>query len=98
MTQFPVSLGVRSRKGDLLLFSWSEYVIEIRRHAGPHRLQSPMGYRQRRPRLPGGGGELRLYQRGDEFSIKIAGRSELMNSRVHGSEDALAELACRLSG
>jgi len=38
--------------------------------------------------------ELRLYQRGEEFSIK-AGYNELMNSRVHGSEDALAELACQ---
>ncbi len=44
--------------------------------------------------VPGEGGELRLYRRGDEFSIK-AGYSELMNSRVHGSEDALAELACQ---
>jgi spermidine synthase len=47
--------------------------------------------------VPGEGGELRLYRRGDEFSIK-AGYSELMNSRVHGSEDALAELACRRIG
>jgi spermidine synthase len=44
--------------------------------------------------VPGNGGELRLYRRGDEFSIKIVGRGELMNSRVHGSEDALAEHAC----
>ncbi|MDT8403211.1 hypothetical protein [Sulfuriflexus sp.] len=44
--------------------------------------------------VPGGGGELRLYQRGEEFSIKIVGRGELMNSRMHGSEDALAELTC----
>ena len=44
--------------------------------------------------VPGNGGELSLYQRGDEFSIKIAGRGELMNSRVHGSEDALAEHTC----
>ena len=44
--------------------------------------------------VPGNGGELRLYQRGDEFSIKITGRGELMNSRVHGSEDALAEHTC----
>ena len=43
--------------------------------------------------VPGNGGELSLYQRGAEFSIKIAGRGELMNSRVHGSEDALADLA-----
>ncbi len=44
--------------------------------------------------VPGNGGELRLYQRGDEFSIKIVGRGELMNSRDHGSEDALAEQTC----
>lgn len=49
--------------------------------------------------VPGNGGELRLYQRGDEFSIKIVGRGELMNSRMHGSEDALAEKTCaRLEG
>ncbi len=42
-----------------------------------------------------GGGELRLYRRGDEYSIMIAGGGELMNSRMHGSEDALAELGCR---
>ena len=49
--------------------------------------------------VPGDGGELRLYQRGDEFSIKIVGRGELMNSRVHGSEEALAEHTCaRLVG
>ncbi len=48
--------------------------------------------------VPGEGSELRLYRRGEEFSIK-AGYSELMNSRVHGSEDALAELACqRIAG
>lgn len=44
--------------------------------------------------VPGNGAELRLYRRGDEFSIRIAGRGELMNSRVHGSEDALAEQTC----
>ena len=44
--------------------------------------------------VPGNGGELRLYRRGDEFSIKLSGRGELMNSRVHGSEDALAEQTC----
>ena len=43
--------------------------------------------------VPGTGGELCLYRRGDEFSIRLE-RCELMNSRVHGSEDALAELAC----
>jgi spermidine synthase len=44
--------------------------------------------------VPGNGGELCLYQRGDEFSIKIKGGGELMNSRTHGSEDALAEQTC----
>ncbi len=44
--------------------------------------------------IPGNGGELRLYQREDEFSISIGGSEVLMNSRAHGSEDALAELAC----
>ena len=45
--------------------------------------------------IPGKGTQLRLLQRNDEFSIKIAGTTgELMNSRVHGSEDALATLAC----
>ncbi len=43
--------------------------------------------------VPGNGGELRLYKRGREFSIRVNG-SELMNSSAHGSEDALAELAC----
>ena len=37
--------------------------------------------------------ELRLYRRDEEFSIRVGNR-ELMNSRVHGSEDALGELAC----
>lgn len=38
------------------------------------------------------GGELRLWRRGDEFSIRID-RAELMNSRLSGSEEALATLA-----
>jgi spermidine synthase len=42
--------------------------------------------------VPGDGGELQLHQRDDEFSIRLAGRGELMNSRVHGSEDALAQM------
>lgn len=41
-----------------------------------------------------GGGELRLMRRGVEFSIKL-GQNELMNSRLSGSEQALATLACR---
>jgi spermidine synthase len=42
--------------------------------------------------IPGNDQLLRLYQRGGEFSIRIDGR-EVMNSAVHGSEEALAELA-----
>ncbi len=45
-------------------------------------------------KVPGGDGELRLMKRGDEFSIML-GRNELMNSRLSGSEEALATLACR---
>jgi spermidine synthase len=44
--------------------------------------------------IPGTRVELQLYQSGEVFSIKIPGRGELMNSRVHGSEKALAEIAC----
>ena len=40
-----------------------------------------------------GGGELRLMQRGAEFSIMAQGGNELMNSRVHGSEELLATMA-----
>ena len=39
-----------------------------------------------------GGGELRLYERGGEFSLRLDGR-ELMASRAYGSEEALGELA-----
>lgn len=46
-------------------------------------------------KIPNSTGELTLSQRGDEFSIRIAGvGGDLMNSRAHGSEEALAELAC----
>lgn len=49
--------------------------------------------------IPNNGGELKFYRQGDDFSIRIAGSraggaGELMNSRLHGSEDKLAELAC----
>ena len=45
--------------------------------------------------IPNGGGELRLFQRAQEYSIRIAqGQGDLMNSRTHGSEDALGTLAC----
>jgi spermidine synthase len=40
-----------------------------------------------------GGGELRLMRRGAEFSIMF-GDIELMNSRLSGSEQALATIAC----
>ncbi len=43
--------------------------------------------------VPGDGGVMKLYQRAFEFSISVK-NEELMNSRMHGSEDALAELAC----
>ncbi len=41
--------------------------------------------------IPGEDGELRLKQRGSEFSIML-GANELMNSRLSGSEEALATL------
>jgi len=48
--------------------------------------------------VPGDGGMLRLMQRGAEFSI-MAGAIELMNSRLSGSEEALASLTrARLKG
>jgi spermidine synthase len=45
-------------------------------------------------RVPGGTGELRLMQRGTEFSIML-GTNQLMNSRLSGSEVALATLAAK---
>jgi spermidine synthase len=42
--------------------------------------------------LPGAG-ELKLMQRGTEFSIRL-GANELMNSRLFDSEEALARLTC----
>jgi spermidine synthase len=42
--------------------------------------------------MPDGGGELRLKQRGGEFSIML-GTIELMNSRLSGSEEQLARLS-----
>ena len=43
--------------------------------------------------VPGGEGSLRLMQRGAEFSIRLD-HYELMNSRLSGSEEALAAIAC----
>jgi len=45
--------------------------------------------------IPGSDKELRLYKHANDFSIDIAGEGELMSSRVHGSEEAMAELTCR---
>ncbi|MEQ9814344.1 MAG: hypothetical protein RLO50_16310 [Azospirillaceae bacterium] len=45
------------------------------------------------------GGRLRLLRRGEEFSIRLEGGNELMNSRLGGSEEARARLALdRLAG
>lgn len=43
-------------------------------------------------KVPGGRDELRLKQRGTEFSIML-GTNELMNSRLSGSEESLASLS-----
>jgi spermidine synthase len=45
-------------------------------------------------RVPGAEVELRLMRRGTEFSMML-GQNELMNSRLIGSEQALATLACK---
>jgi len=44
--------------------------------------------------IPGGEGELRLKRRGSEFSIFL-GANELMNSRLSGSEEALATVSAQ---
>ncbi len=44
--------------------------------------------------IPGNGGKLQLHQRNTEFSISIVGGGVLMSTRAHGSEEALAEVAC----
>ena len=46
-----------------------------------------------RAEIPGNEGTITLRQRGTEFSIRTTD-TELMNSRLHGSEDALAQLTC----
>ena len=40
------------------------------------------------------GGELALYELGEDFVIKVVGGQDLMSTRTHGSAEALAELAC----
>lgn len=47
--------------------------------------------------IPGGDETLRLLRRGPEFSIRL-GHNELMSSRLGGSEQALAALACARIG
>jgi spermidine synthase len=48
--------------------------------------------------IPGGGGELRLIRRGEDFWIML-GANALMSTRLRGSEEALATLVCeRLAG
>jgi spermidine synthase len=44
--------------------------------------------------IPRDGGELRLFQVGAHYTIKIAGGGDLMSTRMHGSEDRLAEIGC----
>jgi spermidine synthase len=45
--------------------------------------------------IPNDGGELKLSQRGEEFSIRLSGiRGELMNSRLFNSEIELSRLGC----
>ena len=49
--------------------------------------------------IPDTNKQMLLYQHDVKFSITIPGRGELMNSRVNGSEKALAELTCeRIKG
>lgn len=46
-------------------------------------------------RVPGDGGDIELYQLGNDYIIKVAGGQDLMSTRTHGSADALAEIACK---
>ncbi|WP_263141548.1 hypothetical protein [Pseudomonas sp. RIT-PI-AD] len=47
--------------------------------------------------IPGGDGALCLFEYGEDYVIKIEGGKggQLMNTRMHGSEDALAEIPCK---
>jgi spermidine synthase len=44
--------------------------------------------------VPGGDETLRLFRRGDEFTITLGGNA-LMSSRTRGSEEALASVTCQ---
>lgn len=47
--------------------------------------------------IPNNGGALCLFEYGEDFVIKLEGGKggQLMNTRMHGSEDALAAIPCR---
>ena len=47
--------------------------------------------------IPDNGGALCLFEYGEDFVIKIQGGDggQLMNTRMHGSEDALAAIPCK---
>jgi spermidine synthase len=47
--------------------------------------------------VPGGREELRLFRRGSDYMI-VLDRNELMNSRMSGSEEALAVMTCERIG
>ena len=44
--------------------------------------------------IPGEGGELGLYQLGEDFVIKVPGGQDLMSTRTYGSAEALADIPC----
>ncbi len=46
--------------------------------------------------IPGHDGALQLHRKGAEYSIGIQGGGVLMSTRAHSSEDALAEVACKI--
>lgn len=66
----------------------------------------PTPPRTHAPRMPlvataaiPGGGTLRLFQDGAHYTIKLDDGTDLMSTRQHGSEEALAEIACaRIAG
>ena len=47
--------------------------------------------------IPNDGGALCLFEYGEDFVIKLQGGKggQLMNTRMHGSEDALASIPCK---
>ena len=47
--------------------------------------------------VPGGGEQLRLFRRGADYMI-VLDRNELMNSRMSGSEQALANMTIERLG